>query len=198
MLVQASSRQPRAIKLGAVTDEAEAIAIAGVQVPQHPRIKGWDPSDVERLLPVEMKVTDGKVSNFLINQVFLMIEQHSQAANKKIKTVNSDVYNNMAKLSMEVFSKSTYGETYGDILTANIILCPILHGDHWCLLIVQLKDENGVFGFIVQWQWGTNFIFQIQKLSPVHGYVPSALYRLIRVGVLQYSIFRNSTANHFC
>ena len=101
---------------GAVTDEAEAIAMSGVQVPQHPRIKGWDTSDVERLLPVEMKVTDGKLSNFLINQVFLMIEQHAQAANKKIKTVNSDVYNNMAKLSMEVFSKCKYGEIYGTFL----------------------------------------------------------------------------------
>lgn len=58
---------------GAVTDEAEAIAMSGVQVPQHPRIKGWDTSDVERRLPVEMKVTDGKLSNFLSNQVFFMI-----------------------------------------------------------------------------------------------------------------------------
>ena len=130
---------------GALIGEAEAIAMAGVQVPQHPRIKGWDPSDVERLLPVEMKVTDGKLSNFLVNQVFLMIEQHSQAANKKIKTVNSDVYNNMAKLSMEVFSKCKYGEIYGDILTADIILCPVLHGDHWCLLVVQLKDKRMVY-----------------------------------------------------
>ena len=93
-----------------VVREAETIAMAGVQVPQHPRIKGWDPSDVERLLPVEMKVTDAKLSNFIINQVFLMIEQHSQAAKRNIKTVNSDVYNNMAKLSMDVFSKCKYGE----------------------------------------------------------------------------------------
>ena len=119
--------------------------MAGVQVPQNPRIKGWDPSDVERLLPVEMKLTDAKVSNFIINQVFLMIEQHSQAGNKKIKTVNSDVHNNMAKLSMEVFSKCKYGEIYGDILTANIILCPVLHGDHWCLLVIQLKDKRMVY-----------------------------------------------------
>lgn len=55
---------------GAVTDEAEAIATSGIQVPQHPRIKGWVPSDVVRLLPVEMKVTDCKLSNFLINQLF--------------------------------------------------------------------------------------------------------------------------------
>lgn len=52
---------------GAVTDEAEAIATSGVQVPQHPRIKGWVPSNVVRLLPVE---TDCKLSNFLINQLF--------------------------------------------------------------------------------------------------------------------------------
>ena len=119
--------------------------MAGVQVPQNPRIKGWDPSDVERLLPVEMKLTDGKLSNFIINQVFLMIEQHSQAGNKKIKTVNSDVYNNMAKLSVEVFYKCKYGEIYGDILTADIILCPVLHGDHWCLLVIQLKDKRMVY-----------------------------------------------------
>ena len=130
---------------GAVIDEAEATAMAGVQVPQHPRIKGWDPSDVERLLPKEMKVTDGKLSNFIINQVFLMIEQHSQAANRKIKTVNSDVYSNMTKLSMDVFSKCKYGEIYSDILTADIILCPALHGEHWCRLVIQLKDKRMVY-----------------------------------------------------
>ena len=129
----------------AAIDEAEVIAMAGVQVPKHPRVKGWEPSDVERLLPVELKVTDSKLSNFIINQVFLMIEQHSQAANKNIQTVNSDVYSNMTKLSMDVFSRFNYGELYGNILTADIILCPVLHGDHWCLVVIHLPEKRMVY-----------------------------------------------------
>ena len=119
--------------------------MAGVQVPNHPRVKGWEPSDVLRLLPVELKVTDSKLSNFIINQVFLMIEQHSQAATKNIQTVNSDVYSNMTKLSMDVFSKCTYGELYGSILTADIILCTVLHGDHWCLVVIHLPEKRMVY-----------------------------------------------------
>ena len=48
----------------ATIDEAEVIAMAGVQVPNHPRVKGWEPSDVLRLLPVELKVTDFQAVKF--------------------------------------------------------------------------------------------------------------------------------------
>lgn len=46
---------------------------------------------------------------------------------------------------MEVFSECKYGEIYGDILTADIILCPVLPGDHCCLLVVRLKDKGMVY-----------------------------------------------------
>lgn len=40
---------------------------------------------------------------------------------------------------------NTSSKIYGDILTADIILCPVLHGDHWCLLVIQLKDKRTVY-----------------------------------------------------
>ncbi|KAJ7323788.1 SUMO1 sentrin specific peptidase 1 [Desmophyllum pertusum] len=51
----------------------------------------------------------------------------------------------MTKLSMDVFSRFNYGELYGNILTADIILCPVLHGDHWCLVVIHLPEKRMVY-----------------------------------------------------
>ena len=83
--------------------KAEGIAMVGVQISGHPRVKSWEPSDVEKLLPAKHKISEGKLSNFVMDHFFLLIESKSQASNKKAFTVNSDVYNNMAQLSMNIF-----------------------------------------------------------------------------------------------
>ena len=125
--------------------KAEVVAMAGVSTEKHPRTKGWEPNDVEKLLPVKHKATDGKLSNFVIDYLFLMIEKQSQASRKLVFTVNSDVYNKMSQFSMEMFLKCNYGSLYGNTLTADIILCPVLHGDHWCLVAIELKAKRMVY-----------------------------------------------------
>ena len=125
--------------------KAEVVAMAGVSIEKHPRTKGWEPNDVEKLLPVKHKATDGKLSNFVIDYLFLMIEKQSQASRKLVFTVNSDVYNKMSQFSMEMFLKCNYGSLYGNTLTADIILCPVLHGDHWCLVAIELKAKKMVY-----------------------------------------------------
>ena len=42
----------------------EGIAMAGVEFVGHPRLKAWEPTDVEKLLPAKHKISEGKLSNF--------------------------------------------------------------------------------------------------------------------------------------
>ena len=44
--------------------KAEGIAMAGVEIVGHPRVKAWEPTDVEKLLPAKHKISEGKLSNF--------------------------------------------------------------------------------------------------------------------------------------
>ena len=46
---------------------------------------------------------------------------------------------------MEMFLKCNYGSLYGNTLTADIILCPVLHGDHGCLVAIELKAKRMVY-----------------------------------------------------
>ena len=125
--------------------KAEGIAMAGVQISGNPRIKAWELTDIEKLLPAKHKISDGKLSNFVIDYIFLLIESQSQASNKKVFTVNSDVYNNMAQFSMNIFLKHKYDLLYENISAADMILCPVLHGDHWCLVAIDLKERRMVY-----------------------------------------------------
>ena len=77
--------------------KAEGIAMAGVEISGHPRAKAWEPTDVEKLLPAKHKMSEGKLSNFVMDYLFLLIENQSQVSNNKVFTVSSDVYNNMAQ-----------------------------------------------------------------------------------------------------
>lgn len=110
--------------------KAEGIAMAGVQISGNPIIKAWEPTYVEKLLPAKHKISDSKLSNFVIDYIFLLIESQSQASNKKVFTVNSDVYNNMAQFSMNIFLKHKYDLLYENISAADMILCPVLHGSY--------------------------------------------------------------------
>ena len=62
--------------------KAEGIAMAGVEISGHPRVKAWEPADVEKLLPPQHKMSDGKLSNFVMDYLFLLIENQSQVSNK--------------------------------------------------------------------------------------------------------------------
>ena len=58
--------------------KAKAVAMAGVSIENHPRTEGWEPTDVEKLLPVKHKATDGKLLNFVIDYVFLMMTNNQK------------------------------------------------------------------------------------------------------------------------
>ena len=88
--------------------KAEGIAMAGVEFVGHPRLKAWEPTDVEKLLPAKHKISEGKLSNFVMDYLFLLIENQSQGSKDNASTVNSDVYNNMTHFSMKTFLKRKY------------------------------------------------------------------------------------------
>ena len=74
-----------------------------------------------------------------------MIEKQSQASRKLVFTVNSEVCNKMSQFSMEMFLKCNCTLLYGNTLTAEKILYPVLHGDHWCLVAIELKVKRMVY-----------------------------------------------------
>ena len=53
--------------------KAEGIAMAGVEISGHPRAKTWEPTDVEKLLPAKHKMSEGKLSNFVMDYLFLLL-----------------------------------------------------------------------------------------------------------------------------
>ena len=125
--------------------KAEGIAIAGVEIVGHPRVKAWEPTDVEKLLPAKHKISEGKLPNFVMDYLFLLIENQSRASKDNVSTVNSDVYNNMTHFSMNTFLKRKYDLLYPNLPTSHIILCPALHGDHWCLVVIEMKQKRMVY-----------------------------------------------------
>ena len=44
--------------------------MAGVEIVGHSRVKAWEPTDVENLLPAKHKISEGKLSNSVMNYVF--------------------------------------------------------------------------------------------------------------------------------
>ena len=34
---------------------------------------------------------------------------------------------------------------YQNLPTSDIILCPALHGDHWCLVVIEMKQKRMVY-----------------------------------------------------
>ena len=51
----------------------------------------------------------------------------------------------MKQDSIGNFLKCQHDSTYKDVTTANIILCPALHGDHWCVVAIQLQEKKMVY-----------------------------------------------------
>ena len=98
---------------------AEGIAMAGVEILGHPRVS----TDVEKLLPAKHKISEGKLSNFVLEYLFLLIEISLKSVKTiNVSTVNSDVYNNMTHFSMNTFLKRKYDLLYQNLPTSDIIL----------------------------------------------------------------------------
>ena len=124
---------------------AQETAIAGVHISESDRVKGWDPTDIIRLLPTPHKLSDSLLSNFLVNKIFLMIEEEAVKQGKRVHTCNMDVLQRMTEPSIEVFLKCQYDQLYSDILDSEVILCPSLHADHWCLVVVYPAIKRMVY-----------------------------------------------------
>ena len=120
-------------------------AIAGVQISESERVKGWDPTDIIRLLPASHKLSDSLLSNLLVNKIFLMIEEEAIKQGKRVHTCNMEVLQPMTVPSIEVFLKCQYDQLYSDILESEVILCPSLHADHWCLVVVYPAIKRMVY-----------------------------------------------------
>lgn len=124
---------------------AQETAIAGVNISESDRVKGWDPTDIIRLLPSSHKLSDSLLSNFLVNKIFLMIEEEAVKQGKRVHTCNMEVLQRMTEPSIEVFLKCQYDQLYPDILDSEVILCPSLHADHWCLVVVYPAIKRMVY-----------------------------------------------------
>ena len=51
----------------------------------------------------------------------------------------------MTHFSMNTFLKRKYDLLYPNLQTSDIILCPALHGDHWCLVVIEMKQKRMVY-----------------------------------------------------
>ena len=75
--------------------EAVDTTTVGIEMPEHPRMKGWKAQDTARLLPPTHNLVDepddSLLSNFIMNKLFLMIEEKAQAERKKVRTLNANV-----------------------------------------------------------------------------------------------------------
>ena len=60
--------------------EPEEIAMAGVPIIKHARVKAWEPSRLERLLPAIHKISGGELPNSFL---LFLIQKQSQALGKK-------------------------------------------------------------------------------------------------------------------
>lgn len=117
-------------------------AIAGVRISECEGVKGWDPTDIIRLLPATHKLSDSLLTNFLVNKIFQMIEEE---AVKQVHTCNMEVLQRTTEPSIEVFLKCQYDQLYPDILDSEVIFCPSLHADHWCLVVVYPAIKRMVY-----------------------------------------------------
>ena len=116
-----------------------------MRINENIRVRGWDPIDIVRLLPPSHKLSDSLLSNFLINKIFLMIEEQALEQGEPVHTCNMEVHQNMTQPSLEVFLKCQYDQMYAHILEGEVILCPCLDGDHWCLVAIFLKSKRMVY-----------------------------------------------------
>ena len=65
-----------------------------------------------------------------------MVEEEAVKQGKRVHTCNTEVLQRMTEPSIDVFLKCKYDQLYPDILDSKVILCPSLHAEHWCLVVI--------------------------------------------------------------
>ena len=101
--------------------KAEMIAQKGVKARKHPRLAGWTTDDMLCLLPHQSD-TGSWLSNFVVNHFMLLLEEHAAKVGNKVKTLNCDVLNNMAKPCKKTFLKNGYNTLYANLFDSDVIL----------------------------------------------------------------------------
>ena len=84
------------------------------------------------------------LSNFLLNKIFVLIEEKATAAGNKVSTLNSNIFLRMATPSKETYLNYKFHQLYPNILDSEVILAPFNHGRHCCLVVVNLKENFSV------------------------------------------------------
>ena len=110
-------------------EQAELIVTMGHTIQDHPRTKGWQEQDLRRLLPGQEE--EGSwLNNFVLNKIFLLIEEKATAVGNKVRTLNSDIFTRMITSSTETFKRYNFHQLYPNIFDSEVILAPFNHGRH--------------------------------------------------------------------
>ena len=120
-------------------------ARAGVQINRNDRVLEWDPTDIVCLLPALHRMSDSLLSNFLANKLFVMIEEEPQQNGIPACTCNMEVQQLMTEPLVETFLRCKYDQLYPDILSSEVILCPVLHRNYWYLVAIFFKEKRMVY-----------------------------------------------------
>lgn len=75
----------------------------------------------------------------------LLLEEQAAKVGNKVKTLNCDVLNNMAKPCKKTFLKNGYNTLYSNLFDSDVILSLFNQGQHWTLLSVFPKEKRMVF-----------------------------------------------------
>ena len=110
----------------------------------------WDPTDIVHLFPALHRMFDSLLSNYLVNKLFVMIEE-TQQNGIPVHTCNMEVQQLMTEPLVETFLRCKYDQLYLGILSSEVTQCPVLHGDHWCLVAIFLKEKDGLPGLFIPW-----------------------------------------------
>jgi len=125
-------------------EQAELIVTMGHTIQDHPRTKGWQEQDLRRLLPGQEE--EGSwLNNFVLNKIFLLIEEKATAVGNKVRTLNSDIFTRMITSSTEIFKRYNFHQLYPNIFDSEVILAPFNHGRHWCLVVVSMKEKMSIY-----------------------------------------------------
>ena len=125
-------------------EKAEILAQKGLNAKKHPRIAGWTPDDMVCLLP-NQSGNGSWLSNFVINHMLLLLEEHAREIGNKVRTLNCDVLNHMTKLCKKLFVQNKYHTLYPNVLDCDVLLSLFNQSQHWMLLSVFPREKSMVF-----------------------------------------------------
>lgn len=74
-----------------------------------------------------------------------MIEEKAKANGYNLRIVNTNVYDSMRTATVNKYLRDQFRSFYSGITDTDCVLCPILHGDHWCRVVIYLKEKRMMY-----------------------------------------------------